>query len=717
MVSSLNDEIDFRISFDESDDEDYIVVFDKNSFSYKIISSNDLKTGSENDNEKVNKPLFLTPEPLVSCIDDLDFFKDFKNEFPAIVYNDTLTSKLDFSTEPTLCPQHIDEFNLNDETLLSEDDEVEQSILYFNDLLPFNIVYPDDLKSDNGNDDNEIVMKQSSGDMAVSLRDQRHQYLSYEGLQYTVADIADFETRLTKIYKGEEVYELERVYFSLGNTFNRGDADCWDPMLRLCYSLIACSIAGRSQAPEKEGDAKGVAEEALVPLGSGNEDEEMPQAFCQRPTAKGVGLHVVDFHTGNHPKDSFTPVEIIQSSLLLEIFFGKSKRCGLSAKELNEFLSFYPIPSEYDVILPKSTETIFDAPPGLKPFGYAKLTAFIIMCTAYGYDDEEPEVQPAKVTIDSGESLKDDVFFVHHGSIVARIKERKCKTRGGSLRPPVKRKLAFRSSIVRAKNSSSKDDDPILSISDDDEGLPDCFELKDANDCHLKISAITPSSWKGHLDNQMDLELFDLHDRCYVRHAMVDNAVNRRVREFLQVIEKMRGEADVIKAKERSREEECEDLRVKCDAAMAEFDQNPVVLVLQEKMSSLTADVKKQKEAVEASLRRVVEEVKKDRRDVVLNVVPYAALELVHSDELGRLVGTLVSSNITYACCKAYEQVATMKEPFDLSKAKCYRSSYKKEHTQASNDFATTMFPWQDEFIADVVALIEALLSKKPPML
>ncbi|GJV13695.1 hypothetical protein Tco_0144302 [Tanacetum coccineum] len=103
-VSSLNNnEIDFRISFDEFDDEDYTVVFNKNSFSYKIISTNDLKMDSENDNEKVNMPLFSSPEPTVSCIDDLDFFKDFENEFPAIVYNDALTSKLDFATEPTLC--------------------------------------------------------------------------------------------------------------------------------------------------------------------------------------------------------------------------------------------------------------------------------------------------------------------------------------------------------------------------------------------------------------------------------------------------------------------------------------------------------------------------------------------------------------------------------------------------------------------------------------
>ncbi|GKE65973.1 hypothetical protein Tco_1520134 [Tanacetum coccineum] len=104
-VSSLNDnEIDFRISFDESNDEDYTVFFDKKSFSYKIISAIDLEKNSENDNEKVNMPLFPSPEPSASCIDDLDFFNDFENEFPAIVYSDALTSKSDFSTEPTLCP-------------------------------------------------------------------------------------------------------------------------------------------------------------------------------------------------------------------------------------------------------------------------------------------------------------------------------------------------------------------------------------------------------------------------------------------------------------------------------------------------------------------------------------------------------------------------------------------------------------------------------------
>ncbi|GJR53604.1 hypothetical protein Tco_1404125 [Tanacetum coccineum] len=153
-----------KISFDESDDEDYMVVFDKNSFSYKIISTNDLKMDSENDNDKINMP---SPESEVSYFDDLDFFKDFENEFPAIVYNDALMSKSDFLTEPIVSPQHIDEFDLKDETSLSECEKEEQNVLYFNDLFPFKVIYPDDSKSDKDNDDDKIDIEHSLGDMSV----------------------------------------------------------------------------------------------------------------------------------------------------------------------------------------------------------------------------------------------------------------------------------------------------------------------------------------------------------------------------------------------------------------------------------------------------------------------------------------------------------------------------------------------------------------------
>ncbi|GKD95377.1 hypothetical protein Tco_1375214, partial [Tanacetum coccineum] len=108
-VSSLNNEINFRVSFDDSDDEDYTVIFEKNSFSYKKISASDLKTDSENNNEKV-MPSLPSPEPAISCFEYLDFFKDFENEFLAIVYNDALTSKSDFLIEPTDLVKNIDKY-------------------------------------------------------------------------------------------------------------------------------------------------------------------------------------------------------------------------------------------------------------------------------------------------------------------------------------------------------------------------------------------------------------------------------------------------------------------------------------------------------------------------------------------------------------------------------------------------------------------------------
>ncbi|GJR96823.1 hypothetical protein Tco_0268997 [Tanacetum coccineum] len=168
-VSSFNNEIDIRISFDDSDDEDYTVVFDKNLFSYKIIFVNDLKTDSENDNEKFNMPFLPSRKPTISYFDDLDYFKYFEKEFPAIVYNDALTSRLDFLIEPTASPQHIDEFNLKDETSLSECDEEEQNVLNFNDLFPFNVIYPNDSKLDKDNDDDKVNIEHSSGDLSVKL--------------------------------------------------------------------------------------------------------------------------------------------------------------------------------------------------------------------------------------------------------------------------------------------------------------------------------------------------------------------------------------------------------------------------------------------------------------------------------------------------------------------------------------------------------------------
>ncbi|GJT62267.1 hypothetical protein Tco_1005800 [Tanacetum coccineum] len=135
--------------------------------------------------------------------------------------------------------------------------------------------------------------------MALPPCDQRYLYLRYEGLQYTDADIADFETRLARIYR-REVHKVQVFDFGglpdlmaeglstrmlmdhrdaqgqIGESArqipDKGDLrDYWigissagdflgtalsytsirDMILRLCYRLIACNITGRSQTPEK----------------------------------------------------------------------------------------------------------------------------------------------------------------------------------------------------------------------------------------------------------------------------------------------------------------------------------------------------------------------------------------------------------------------------------------------------------------------------------
>ncbi|GJS16497.1 hypothetical protein Tco_0410969 [Tanacetum coccineum] len=170
-VSSLNNnEIDFRISFDESDDEDYTIL---------------------------------------------------KKEFSAIAYNDARTSKLDFLTKPTVSPQHIDEFNLKDETSLSECDEEEQNVLYFNNLFTFNVIYLDDLKSDTDNDNDEIDTKQPSGDMSViplpNVIDTDDVFIfstiyrTYSLNEYSVFDTGPRERKSTNV--GGEFTNLEILMF------------------------------------------------------------------------------------------------------------------------------------------------------------------------------------------------------------------------------------------------------------------------------------------------------------------------------------------------------------------------------------------------------------------------------------------------------------------------------------------------------------------------
>ncbi|GJS90442.1 zinc finger, CCHC-type containing protein [Tanacetum coccineum] len=83
--------------------------------------------------------------------EDVHDLRSVEAEFPTIVFNDKLTSE-----EALSCVTHNEE---------------EQNVVYFNDLFPFNIIYPDDLESDKDNNDNEIDIIQSSGGNVINTDD------------------------------------------------------------------------------------------------------------------------------------------------------------------------------------------------------------------------------------------------------------------------------------------------------------------------------------------------------------------------------------------------------------------------------------------------------------------------------------------------------------------------------------------------------------------
>ncbi|GJR96376.1 hypothetical protein Tco_0268550 [Tanacetum coccineum] len=94
----------------------------------KVYNWKTAKCGKIWYDEDVHDLRFVETEfPAIVLNDELSSEKNTLLRTRAIVYNDALTSKSDHLTEPTLRPQHIDEFDLKDETSLSEYDEVEQN--------------------------------------------------------------------------------------------------------------------------------------------------------------------------------------------------------------------------------------------------------------------------------------------------------------------------------------------------------------------------------------------------------------------------------------------------------------------------------------------------------------------------------------------------------------------------------------------------------------
>ncbi|GKC76801.1 hypothetical protein Tco_1127575 [Tanacetum coccineum] len=183
--------------------------------------------------------------------EDVHDLKSVEKDFPAIVFNDSLTSDETLSCEPTTS-------SLNDEIdfriLFDDSDDEDYTI---NTAYPLTWIRRIDQILSNFKAPIRHVAP-------LPPREQRHPFLRYQGLEYTDADIADFEERMVMEHRDDagvvvftsrawgrlfdtrgplvETFELEAVYSSLGITYRGGDGVPW---------MMAHSIAGRSQAPEK----------------------------------------------------------------------------------------------------------------------------------------------------------------------------------------------------------------------------------------------------------------------------------------------------------------------------------------------------------------------------------------------------------------------------------------------------------------------------------
>ena len=68
------------------------------------------------------------------------------------------------------------------------------------------------------------------------------------------------------------------------------------------------------------------------------------------------------------------------------------------------------------------------------------------------------------------------------------------------------------------------------------------------------------------------------------------------------------------------------------------------------------------------------------RGNVVSKVVPYIAMELYQSDEVGKMIADFVNAAMYHGKCTALEEIASTGKPVDLTKVSYYRSTHAREY-------------------------------------
>ncbi|GJY56814.1 hypothetical protein Tco_0455929 [Tanacetum coccineum] len=168
-----------------------------------------------------------------------------------------------------------------------------------------------------------------------------------------------------------------------------------------------------------------------------------------------------------------------------------------------------------------------------------------------------------------------------------------------------------------------------------------------------------------------DPDIHELKDSidCHwvVAHTVLDSMLNNRTRKLISTLMKARASCDAIRERESEKDKAYAELKRKCNDALHDLDKNPLVL----------------------DMRAEIKTLQGDRIAIVAKVVSHVAIELV----------------------RTFEEVATLKEPFELEKMYGYRPLSKKEFDQAGDNLATASYPFLAEATADLYSPLEKLLS------
>ncbi|GJS06603.1 hypothetical protein Tco_0363399 [Tanacetum coccineum] len=227
--------------------------------------------------------------------DNLDFFTDFKADFPAIVYNHALTSNQNVSSKPAVSIYNAIKTDFDFSISFSDSDDEDYTFICDKDLFSYKLILVDNLKPEPINEYIEINTELCSKNIDIKPMDsvvcisndttpvesdehletdhdekrelsetnmarlppraQRHLWLRYHVEGYTK------EIGLTKEMGQALTDRLRMVYTGVeGQARISSDGDFMrvvpsytsirDPLRRLCHRLIAVSISGKGQTPE-----------------------------------------------------------------------------------------------------------------------------------------------------------------------------------------------------------------------------------------------------------------------------------------------------------------------------------------------------------------------------------------------------------------------------------------------------------------------------------